>query len=315
MDQLDQPARPPLALRILRFPLTLMVIGIMLWIGAAFAAGWFGKLAAPGQFDPTTVVIAIVAAGLFVAAYWILRRWIEDVPVADFSMPGAGRELGAGLAGGAALFALVVGIAAASGVYRIAGVNQWQTVWPLLAMAITSSVSEEILVRGIIFRLTERMTGTWIALAISAALFGAGHIFNPNAGWVPALAIAIEAGILLGAVYMLTRRLWAAIGLHAGWNFTQGWIFGVPVSGFKEAGLVDGRLSGPEWLSGGAFGLEASIIGLAVATVAGLAILRVAARRGEVRRPMWSRPRAESQEAVGVDVDADADLGRPLDRA
>lgn len=307
MDNNDHLARVPLALRIIRFPLTLIVIGVVLWVGVAFAATGFGRIVGPGHFDPALLIVSVVAAGLFIGGYWVLRHWIEGVPAADLSLPGAGRELAAGLAGGAALFALVAAIAAAAGVYRIAGMNSWQTVWPLLAMAITSGVSEEILLRGIVFRLTERMTGTWLALAISAAIFGAGHIFNPNATWVAAVAIAIEAGILLGAVYMLTRRLWAAIGLHAGWNFTQGWVFGVPVSGVKEAGLVDGRLSGPAWLSGGAFGLEASVIGLVIATAAGLAILRVAARRGEVKRPMWSRP-SLSQEAVRVDIDSDAHL-------
>jgi membrane protease YdiL (CAAX protease family) len=291
MDDRSAAARPSLMRRIVAFPLTLLIIGIVLWVAAAFLAGRFGKLVQPGPMDARSLLVAVVAAGLFVAAYAVLKRLVEREPVSDFSLAGAGREAGAGLLFGSGLFAIVVAIAAALGVYRAEGVNGWQTIWPLLSMAIVSGFSEEILLRGIIFRLTERMTGSWIALAISAAIFGAGHIFNPNATWTAAFAIAIEAGILLGAVYMLTRRLWAAIGLHAGWNFTQGWIFGVPVSGMREIGLVEGRVQGPQWLSGGDFGLEASVIAMTVATAAGVALLLVAIRRGRLVAPMWSRRR------------------------
>jgi hypothetical protein len=121
-------------------------------------------------------------------------------------------------------------------------------------------------------------------------LFGAAHLFNPGATWFSSFAIAVEAGILLGAVYMLTRHLWAAMGLHAAWNFTQGWIFGLPVSGGRGGtGLFNGELTGSEWLTGGAFGLEASVAAVAVATTAGVAILAVAIRQGRLVQPMWTR--------------------------
>jgi hypothetical protein len=122
---------------------------------------------------------------------------------------------------------------------------------------------------------------------LTSALFGLAHIFNPNATWFSSFAIAVEAGLLLGAAYMLTRNLWLAMGLHAGWNFTQGEIFDVPVSGIDEHGLVQAQLSGPELLSGGQFGLEASIIGLSIATATGLCLLYLAIRRGRLVRPSW----------------------------
>ncbi|HEY0164046.1 MAG TPA: hypothetical protein VGB39_01600, partial [Sphingomicrobium sp.] len=79
--------------------------------------------------------------------------------------------------------------------------------------------------------------------------------------------------------------------LHAAWNFTQGWIFDVPVSGLDTNGMVEARLSGPELLSGGAFGLEASIIAMILATAAGLFILVMAIKRGELMHPWWVRRR------------------------
>ena len=126
---------------------------------------------------------------------------------------------------------------------------------------------------------------------VSALLFGFAHAGNPNATLFSSVAIAIEAGVLLGAAYMLTRSLWLAVGLHAGWNLTQGLVFDVNVSGYEMNGLVEAQMSGPDWLSGGTFGLEASIIALVVATGAGLIMLRMAGRKGEMLRPYWMRPK------------------------
>ena len=81
-------------------------------------------------------------------------------------------------------------------------------------------------------------------------------MLNPEATWIAVLCIAVEAGVLLAAAYITTRRLWLPIGLHFAWNFTQGGIFGVPVSGFRVRGLLKSTLTGPELLSGGAFGAE-----------------------------------------------------------
>ena len=100
--------------------------------------------------------------------------------------------------------------------------------------------------------------------------FGFAHYFNPDATARACLWIALEAGVLLGGAYMLTRSLWLPTGLHAAWNFTQGAVFGVPVSGSPATGLVRATLSGPELLSGGGFGLEASVIALVIATAAGI---------------------------------------------
>jgi hypothetical protein len=79
--------------------------------------------------------------------------------------------------------------------------------------------------------------------------------------------------------------------LHAAWNFTQGEIFDVPVSGIDEHGLVQAQLSGPPLLSGGNFGLEASIIALVLATAVGVWLVSLAVRQGKIVAPHWARHR------------------------
>jgi hypothetical protein len=218
---------------------------------------------------------------------------------------------------GAVLFSAVVGVAALADVYNIVGDGGTSDLLRMaIAVAILPGFMEELLFRGIMFRWIEELAGSWVALLLTSALFGLGHFYNPNATAFSSFAIALEAGVLLGGAYMLTRNLWLAIGLHAAWNFTQGWIFDVPVSGTNQDGMVEAQLSGPELLSGGAFGLEASVIAMVLATSAGVVLVVMAIKGGQLVQPWWTRRRLAreggSEEAVGVDVDRDADLRSPV---
>src|SRR3954471_14552398 len=133
---------------------------------------------------------------------------------------------------------------------------------------------------AIFFRIVEESLGSVIALVASAALFGLLHAFNPGATLVSTVAIALEAGSILAAAYLLTRPLWMAIGLHAAWNFTEGGVFGASVSGSAPHGLLHSRFTGAPLLSGGGFGPEASIVAIVVCLTAGIALCVAVIRRG-----------------------------------
>jgi uncharacterized protein len=232
----------------------------------------------------------VVVAAAVIAGYKAYKRWVERAPDTELDFAGAPAELGAGIAIGAALFSVMTAIVALLGGFEITGVRGVGQIWSMLAMAVFSGTFEEVLFRGIILRHLESLTGTWIALLATSALFGLAHIFNPDATWFSSLAIAVEAGILLGAAYLLTRRLWLAIGIHAAWNFTQGWVFSIPVSGGEAPiGLFITRRIGPEWLTGGDFGLEASVVAMVVATLAGTLMLRRAIANGRLIAAPWRR--------------------------
>jgi hypothetical protein len=126
-------------------------------------------------------------------------------------------------------------------------------------------------------------------LLLTSAFFGASHLMNPHATPIAAIGIAFEAGVMLGAAYMLTRSLWLPMGLHAAWNFAQGEIYDIPVSGTPVHGVVNARLSGDPLLTGNGFGLEASIIAIVVATLFGIWLLWLAIRKGELMQPRWVR--------------------------
>jgi uncharacterized protein len=189
---------------------------------------------------------------------------------------------------GALLLTLTVGILAAVGAFQITGNNGWRIMLATVPGFILAGVLEEVVMRGVVFRILEQWLGSWIALGISAAIFGLLHLLNPGATLLNAGAISIEAGVLLAAAYMLTRRLWLCIGLHIAWNFTQGGVFSVAVSGGSGKGLLQAKMAGPDWLTGGSFGVEASVVALVVCVAAGIALLRMAAKKGRIVPRGWS---------------------------
>ncbi len=281
-------ASKPLWRRIVDFPLAAMLIAVAIFILAIAGGIVAAKVLPPMDKTLGDLVRAAIGIGLVFAAYKLVIRHLGEQPRDDLPLREAPKGLGLGLLFGLLLFSLVVGVAAIVDVYNIIGEGgTGGLVTALIATAILPGFMEEVLFRGILFRWLEEFGGSWFALALTSALFGLGHIFNPNATALSSFAIALEAGVLLGGAYMLTRNLWMAIGLHAAWNFTQGWIFDVPVSGIDQNGLVEAQLSGPALLSGGAFGLEASVIALVIATGAGVALVVLAVRQGELVRPWW----------------------------
>lgn len=229
---------------------------------------------------------AIAAAG---AAYAALVRLLERRRVAELSLRGAPLELALGIALGAGLFSAVIGTLWLLGFYRVVGFGGWSAAVPALAASAVAGAVEEILFRGVVFRNLEDLIGTWLGLAASAALFGLLHIMNPNASLWAAAAIAIEAGILLAAGFVLTRRLWLVMGIHFAWNFTQGGLFAVPVSGGRASGLLTSTLSGPPLISGGEFGAEASVFAVAICLAAGVLLAWRAHALGRFVAPRWRR--------------------------
>lgn len=276
---------------VIRHPFVLMAIAVVFVIAGVAVASAINSFLrdAFGKTDAVRIVSAVLMSGLSVAAYWLFVRTVERKPFQDFERSGAGIELSAGVLVGGALMALAIGLIALLGGYDVTDFRGMDVLAPVLSMVIISSIVEEVIMRGIVFRFAEMALGSWAALGLSAILFGIMHLGNDNSSWFSAFILSLEAGIMLGAVYMLTRRLWGAIGIHAGWNFTQAGIFGVPVSGIHMPGLLVSNLQGDEMLTGGRFGAEASLPALFVCTIVGTVLLVIAMRQGRIIAPSWRR--------------------------
>lgn len=232
---------------------------------------------------PLTLLLGVATAVLLLLTYaWVVRRTEHRAPV-EVAVQGAAPALGRGVLIGVAMFAAVIANIALLGGYRVIGWGSAAGAVALFGFMAAAAVTEELIFRGILFRIVEERIGTWGALVLTALLFGLSHLPNPHATLWSALAVAVEAGALLAAVYAATRNLWVPIGVHFGWNFAAGGVFGTDVSG-KSApeGLLDGVTSGSTVLSGGGFGPEGSLFALLAGVVLTVVFMWLARRRGHI---------------------------------
>ncbi len=287
MTEAANPSRP-VWLRILQFPLTrLIVLGGVIFFLMAWTEGRIQ------QFKGNAVIgIAIaIAMGLVVLAlYFAWGKYIERREVTELSLPGMPREwvvgalLGAGLYSGCAVILMMLGI------YRVEGFNPLSFLIPAIALGVKSGIFEELIFRGVLFRSVEDLAGSWVALVVSSLVFGFLHLLNPGATIAGAAYISVEAGVLLAAAYLLTRRLWICIGFHMVWNYVQSAVYsGVVSGGVDEPGLIKAKIEGPHLLTGGTFGMELSVCALILCTTAGVILLVKAIRRGHLQPPPWKR--------------------------
>jgi uncharacterized protein len=256
-------------MRLLERPLARLVLGtLFVMVPLVLLQGLVHRL-------PLGALVGLLGYAAFV-------RWIERRRLSELSPRGAVQELVGGLVIGTLLFAATVGALGLFGVFRITGTEPLGVMPAPFTAAVSTGVVEELLFRGILFRIVESAIGSWLALVLSAIVFGLLHLLNAHASLQGAVAIMLEAGVLLAGAYLMTRRLWLPIGIHIGWNFTQGGVFGVAVSGTPATGVLRGVLSGPSWLSGGIFGAEASIVAVIIGLIAAGTFLTIAVRRRHI---------------------------------
>ena len=129
----------------------------------------------------------------------------------------------------------------------------------MFAVFIVVGWNEELLSRGYHLQTIASGLNLFWGVVLSSTVFGVLHLANPNATWISAAGIFF-AGLFLAYGYLTTKQLWLSIGLHLGWNFFEGVVFGFPVSGLDIYRLMRITIHGPELWTGGAFGPEAGLV-------------------------------------------------------
>lgn len=284
--------------RFFAFPLVRLaaIVGAFAALAAVLLAIAHGDHSLGANIAVTWILTLLLTVSIVVVERLTTGRRLAAIGLGSHL---AARDFAFGLAFGALLFSTVVLELALAGCYRV---TETHPTWELATAALLflpSAALEELLFRGALFRLVEEWQGTWIALAISAILFGAAHAFNPGASWISSLAIALEAGVLLGSAYVVTRNLWLPIGLHFAWNYCEGPIYGTQISGHVvQTSLLTVHLSGPAWLTGGAFGPEAGAGAIVTCSLAAVALLVYATRNSLlISRRSYAASHASAQNA------------------
>lgn len=265
-------ALPSFRARFCAHPVARIVLGVIATLAPIMLTMMLADMLVP---KPLRVVWPmLLAASLSFLAYRLFVATIEKRQPAELALPGAARETGFGIAIGATLGLTVAGILAAAGAFSITGVSaDWAFLLKSLPEQIMVATFEELLFRAVLFRLVAQRWGVRTSLVVSFVLFALAHMQNDNVS-VLAIAMTGVASITLCACYLLTGRIWLPLGMHFGWNFLYDGFFAVPLSGHAARGWLQVSLSGPEWLTGGAYGVEASVLTLVLWGGAAILMLR-----------------------------------------
>jgi membrane protease YdiL (CAAX protease family) len=221
----------------------------------------------------------LVAALACALGYQAYANRVERREVTELGGPGALAEWSRGAGLGVLLGMLTLAPLWGLGVYRIEGLGDGFRLLEQIPEMLLVSVIEELWIRGVVFRMAEQAWGSRRGLLFSTVLFVAAHL--PGEIGLMGVLVTAAASLTFTAAYQLSRRLWLPMGMHFAWNYLFSAVFSVPVSGHEAKGWMHGSMSGPEWLSGGAYGVEASAMALLVWVVAGALLLRLAHLRGK----------------------------------
>ena len=279
--------------KILHFPVTKILIGIIVVAGIYGVSQYFLsellKLISMTK-ELNHLIVGVISAILAIVFYIFLYKFYEKRRITEFSKKGIIKNLTTGIILGVILQSLTILVIYLKGGYSVLSINPILFIIPPLTMAFSSAIFEEILFRGIIFRIIEEKLGSYIGLIISALIFGALHLANPNSSISTGIGLAIQAGLLLAAAYIYSRNLWFPIAIHFAWNFTQSAIFGANVSGNAVSKtLITSKLQGAEWFTGGQFGPEGSIQATLFCLIATIILLILSHRKGNIINPYWNK--------------------------
>ncbi|MFE1988260.1 CPBP family intramembrane glutamic endopeptidase [Streptomyces mirabilis] len=258
--------------RIVRAPLGWMLTGM---VGVGLVSGLTAT--GPGAVP----VLGAVAA---VAVYWVVMRRVAGRFTPEIARQGAGREALRGGAVGLGFVLVSALLITAFGGYSFswAGNGFFSVVWSAAMVQAGAAVTEELMFRGFALQALEQRWGSRAAIVITGLFFGVAHLGAPGAGVWSALAIALEAGVMLGVAFLWRRNIWFVAGLHFTWN-TAEQLLGIPVSGHTPKGLFTVDTHGSALLSGGTFGLEASIVPVLIGVLLTVRMFVLAGRSGGLR--------------------------------
>lgn len=242
------------------------------------------------EFTPAIVALqeAIGLAIVLIAALLMARFERRSLPEYGLPARGAfGSRFFEGLAWGFGAECATMLVLRATGNATFTGFDQHGmaalkagVLWAIAFLLV--GLFEEFLFRGYPQFTLASGIGFWPAAVIISGLFWFGHMFNPGETWIGGLATAIVAMLFCLSLW-LTGNLWFAIGMHAAWDWTETYFFGVPDSGMPAKGhLLNSTLSGSKWMTGGSVGPEGSVVTLILLLILmGLVYLRF--RKSAVR--------------------------------
>ncbi|MFD3257286.1 CPBP family intramembrane glutamic endopeptidase [Paenibacillus lentus] len=259
-----------------QFPVVWMLVGAL---GIILANVSFSYLKAPGS-----IILTLVESAVIIVIYWLVMKFLARRPLPELPFQWrAVSEVIFGAAVGLIFIIVSTALIVLLGGYSFkwSPENASSVILPIITTQLVAAFVEELIFRGLAFQAIEKKGGSLLALALTSLFFGIAHLGNPGATVWGAFSITIEAGLLLGAAFLWRRNVWFIIGLHFFWNAIEG-LLGIPISGHPSSGFFTVEVTGPDLLTGGKFGLEASIIPVIISLLITIPMLLFARRKGHL---------------------------------
>jgi membrane protease YdiL (CAAX protease family) len=288
--------------KIIQFPLFRILIVLIFLLPVSVISYLVGPELAQSIGVPYLSIVRygrdLIFLILFMIAYGLYTKYVERREAHEISFDKFYTELGVGILISFLMVGFMVLLLSLPGYYKIVAFNPIKNLTDAFVLQMMVGFSEELLFRLVIFKLVEEFAGSWVAIAVQGLIFGFAHIANPNATLWTSIGLVLSCTLLFGGAYMLTRRIWLIMGMHWSWNFFQAGVFGMANSGTTRPGWITPVIDGPTWITGGAWGVEASYIAVAMQFLIGLYIFRKAMEGGQIVRPIWVRRRMEVNNEV-----------------
>lgn len=278
--------------KIVQYPLIRILIALGFLV-PVFILGKFINIGINPHLSEGSLVFAryIEAAASFallLCAFILYAKYIEKRKAQEIYSTRWLGKIGTGFLASSFLVGIVVCVLVFSNCFILSGaISNKRLVLDLFVKFFMGAFIEELIFRLIVFKLTEELLGTWIALLIQVLLFGFAHGLNDNATLFSTFSVAIVGGLVYCAAYIYSRTLWLPLGFHWGWNFSQSGIFSMPNSGTPYEGWLITNISGPKWLTGGNWGIEGSYLAIFLCLAVGIALIFMAKRKEHIVIPSW----------------------------
>jgi membrane protease YdiL (CAAX protease family) len=239
--------------------------------------------------DFRNLIRGAVASFAVLLAYKSFYQKIEKRDVVELSGNGSLKNISLGILIGTVLQCLTILVICIFGNFQIISVNSFYSLITPFSIAFSVAIFEEILLRGIIFRITEEKLGSYVSLILSGVIFGAVHLMNPSSTLLSSLCIGL-VGIIFGASYIYSRSLWLPIAIHFSWNFLQSGIFGAVTSGNEKTNsLFNTQISGSELITGGDFGPEGTIQATLLWLIVAILLMVLITKQNKLIKQSWKK--------------------------
>ena len=257
--------------KILSFPVTRIILGVVFCLGTMVVIKKFvSQPLLYAIFDDRGVADTIkncVSFSVLLGSYFLFSKFFERRTPSEISLKKLPKELGLGLVVGFISITASIGFLFLIGSYKVTSSNESTYSFQLFTLLCTAALLEDLFIRGLMIRTLENWKGTYVALAF-AMLFECLHLFNPH---VTALSLVMVLiwGFTMTMLYVCSKSVWLPFFFHVGWNFAQPF-YGSNLTGVEDMGhVLKAEFSGPEWLTGGSFGIEGSVFTMTILLIVG----------------------------------------------